>query len=208
MLIGDEYPQLLQQAVEAFASLPGVGEKSALRLALHLLREDKAYTYQIADSLKAYIDGITYCERCHNISDSTICSICSDENRDSTTLCIVENIRDVMAIERTGQYRGLYHVLGGIIDAMDGIGPNDLFIQDLPKRIEAEGVKEVILALSTTMPGDTTNFYIYRLLKDLNIKVSTIARGIAIGDELEYTDDVTLGRSIQQRVDFLFTLRR
>lgn len=208
MLLSDQYPKYLQQAIEAFASLPGIGEKSALRLALFLLKQDKAYTYRIIDNLKSYIDGITYCERCHNISDTPVCTICDDKTRDNRVLCIVENIRDVMAIERTGQFRGLYHVLGGLIDAMEGVGPNDIFIQDLPQRITEEGVQEVVLALSTTMAGDTTNFYIYRLIKDLGVKISTIARGVAIGDELEYADDITLGRSILQRVDFLSTLKQ
>lgn len=208
MLLSDQYPKYLQQAIEAFASLPGIGEKSALRLALFLLKQDKVYTYRIIDNLKSYIDGITYCERCHNISDTPVCTICDDKTRDNRVLCIVENIRDVMAIERTGQFRGLYHVLGGLIDAMEGVGPNDIFIQDLPQRIAEEGVQEVVLALSTTMAGDTTNFYIYRLIKDLGVKISTIARGVAIGDELEYADDITLGRSILQRVDFLSTLKQ
>lgn len=204
----DDYSHLLQRAVDAFASLPGVGRKSALRLALFLLKQEKGFTYRIVDSLRDFVDGILYCEKCHNISDEVICSICSDTSRDPSTLCIVESVRDVMAIENTGQYNGLYHVLGGIISPMDGVGPTDLFLQDLPERIEKERIQEVILALSTTMEGDTTNFYIYRMLKDLPVKVSAIARGVAIGDELEYADDLTLGRSILQRIDFSETLRR
>ncbi|MDO5016838.1 MAG: recombination mediator RecR [Porphyromonas sp.] len=204
----EDYSRLLQEAVEAFASLPGVGRKSALRLALHLLKQDKSYTHHIADTLRDFIDGIQYCKRCHNISDEPICSICADEGRDNTTLCVVESIRDVMAIERTGQYNGLYHVLGGIISPIDGVGPNDLFLRDLPERVKSEKIEEVILALSTTMEGDTTNFYIYRLLHGIDVRITTIARGVAIGDELEYADDLTLGRSILQRIDFQNTLRR
>lgn len=208
MLHRDQYSRLLERAVDAFSSLPGVGRKSGLRLALFLLKQDKEFTYGIADSLRDFVDGIQFCERCHNISDEQICPICSDPRRDSSIICVVENVRDVMAIERTGQFRGLYHVLGGVISPMDGIGPDDLFIKDLPERVANEGVQEVLLALSTTMEGDTTNFYIYRLLKELDVRVSVIARGIAIGDELEYADELTLGRSIEHRIDFESTLRQ
>lgn len=204
----EDYSQLLQRAIDAFASLPGVGHKSAMRLALSLLKQEKTFTYRISDALRDLVDGIQYCEKCHNISDESICSICSDETRDSHILCVVENVRDVMAIERTGQYQGLYHVLGGVISPMDGVGPQDLFLHDLPTRIQEEGIKEVILALSTTMEGETTNFYIYRLLKDIEVQITTIAQGIAIGDELEYADDLTLGRSILQRIDFQESLKR
>lgn len=204
----DDYSHLLQRAVDAFSSLPGVGRKSALRLALFLLKQEKNFTYRIVDNLRDFIDGIQHCEKCHNISDEMICKICSDESRDPSTLCVVESVRDVMAIENTGQYNGLYHVLGGIISPMNGVGPSDLFLNDLPKRVEKEGIKEIILALSTTMEGDTTNFYIYRMLRDLPVRISTIARGVAIGDELEYADDLTLGRSILQRIDFAETFRR
>ena len=204
----EDYSQLLQRAIDAFASLPGVGHKSAMRLALSLLKQEKSFTYRISDALRDLVDGIQYCEKCHNISDESICSICSDESRDSHTLCVVESVRDVMAIERTGQYQGLYHVLGGVISPMDGVGPQDLFLHDLPTRIQEEGIKEVILALSTTMEGETTNFYIYRLLKDIEVQITTIAQGIAIGDELEYADDLTLGRSILQRIDFQESLKR
>lgn len=204
----EDYSQLLQRAIDAFASLPGVGHKSAMRLALSLLKQEKAFTYRISDALRDLVDGIQYCEKCHNISDESICSICSDETRDSHILCVVESVRDVMAIERTGQYQGLYHVLGGVISPMDGVGPQDLFLHDLPTRIQEEGIKEVILALSTTMEGETTNFYIYRLLKDIEVQITTIAQGIAIGDELEYADDLTLGRSILQRIDFQESLKR
>ena len=202
------YSQLLQRAIDAFASLPGVGHKSAMRLALSLLKQEKTFTYRISDALRDLVDGIQYCEKCHNISDESICSICSDETRDSHILCVVESVRDVMAIERTGQYQGLYHVLGGVISPMDGVGPQDLFLHDLPTRIQEEGIKEVILALSTTMEGETTNFYIYRLLKGIEVQITTIAQGIAIGDELEYADDLTLGRSILQRIDFQESLKR
>lgn len=204
----DDYSHLLQRAVDAFSSLPGVGRKSALRLALFLLKQEKNFTYRIVDNLRDFIDGIQHCEKCHNISDEMICKICSDESRDPSTLCVVESVRDVMAIENTGQYNGLYHVLGGIISPMNGVGPSDLFLNDLPKRVEEEGIREIILALSTTMEGDTTNFYIYRMLRDLPVRISTIARGVAIGDELEYADDLTLGRSILQRIDFAETFRR
>lgn len=204
----EDYSQLLQRAIDAFASLPGVGHKSAMRLALSLLKQEKTFTYRISDALRDLVDGIQYCEKCHNISDESICSICSDETRDFHILCVVESVRDVMAIERTGQYQGLYHVLGGVISPMDGVGPQDLFLHDLPTRIQEEGIKEVILALSTTMEGETTNFYIYRLLKDIEVQITTIAQGIAIGDELEYADDLTLGRSILQRIDFQESLKR
>ncbi|MDD7557078.1 MAG: recombination mediator RecR [Porphyromonas somerae] len=204
----EDYSQLLQRAIDAFASLPGVGHKSAMRLALSLLKQEKSFTYRISDALRDLVDGIQYCEKCHNISDEEVCKICSDESRDSHTLCVVESVRDVMAIERTGQYQGLYHVLGGVISPMDGVGPQDLFLHDLPTRIQEEGIKEVILALSTTMEGETTNFYIYRLLKDIEVQITTIAQGIAIGDELEYADDLTLGRSILQRIDFQESLKR
>lgn len=204
----EDYSQLLQRAIDAFASLPGVGHKSAMRLALSLLKQEKTFTYRISDALRDLVDGIQYCEKCHNISDEPICSICSDETRDSHILCVVESVRDVMAIERTGQYQGLYHVLGGVISPMDGVGPQDLFLHDLPTRIQEEEIKEVILALSTTMEGETTNFYIYRLLKDIEVQITTIAQGIAIGDELEYADDLTLGRSILQRIDFQESLKR
>lgn len=204
----DDYSPLLQRAIDAFATLPGVGRKSAMRLALYLLKQDKAFTYRISDALRELVDGIQYCSRCHNISDEAVCAICLDEERDAETLCVVESIRDVIAVEHTGQYKGLYHVLGGIISPMDGVGPQDLFLADLPERITKEGIKEVILALSTTMEGETTNFYIYRMLKDLPVSVTTIAQGVAIGDELEYADELTLGRSILQRIDFRDTLKR
>lgn len=204
----DQYSRLLNQAIEAFSSLPGVGRKSGLRLALFLLKQDKEFTYGIVDSLREFVDGIQFCRTCHNISDEEICPICSDPRRDTSIVCVVENVRDVMAIERTGQFKGLYHVLGGVISPMDGIGPDDLFLRDLPGRVVDEGIQEVLLALSTTMEGDTTNFYIYRMLKDIDVRISVIARGIALGDELEYADELTLGRSIEHRIDFESTLNR
>ena len=172
---------------------------AALRLALHLLRQDEAATDALAEALVRLRHDVRYCSRCHNISDDEVCPICSDARRDSTTLCVVENVQDVMAIENTQQFNGLYHVLGGIISPMDGIGPSDLNIDSLVKRVSEGGVREVILALSSTMEGDTTNFYISRRLQPLGVAVSVIARGISVGNELEYTDEVTLGRSIVNR---------
>jgi recombination protein RecR len=193
---------LLENAVNEFAKLPGIGRKTALRLVLHLLKQTEDEVDIFGNSLIRLRREIRYCKVCHNISDSEICHICSHPARDAETVCVVENIKDVMSIENTQQFRGLYHVSGGIISPMDGIGPADLEIESLITRVQNEGVKEVILALSTTMEGDTTNFYIFRKLAPLNIKITTIARGIAIGDELEYADEVTLGRSILNRVEF------
>lgn len=194
------YPsQLLDKAVGELAKLPGVGRKTALRLALYMLRQTEEDVYKLASSLSELRHDIKYCRICHNISDEDVCPICSDKRRDSSTVCVVENIRDVMAVENTQQYGGLYHVLGGIISPMDGIGPADLEIDSLVERVKAGGVKEVILALSSTMEGDTTNFYISRKLAGENVRVSVIARGISVGDELEYTDEVTLGRAILNR---------
>ena len=190
--------QLLERAVESFSQLPGVGRKTALRLVLHLLRQP----LEDVDSFTDAVTRVRHCKVCHNISDTDICSICSDPRRDGSVVCVVENIQDVMAIENTQQYHGLYHVLGGIISPMDGIGPHDLSIDSLVERIDEGGVKEVILALASTMEGDTTNFYISRKLKDKDVKLSIIARGISVGDELEYTDEVTLGRSILNRTPF------
>lgn len=194
------YPsQLLDKAVGELAKLPGVGRKTALRLALYMLRQTEEDVDKLASSLLELRHDIKYCRICHNISDEDVCPICSDNRRDSSTVCVVENIRDVMAVENTQQYGGLYHVLGGIISPMDGIGPADLEIDSLVERVKAGGVKEVILALSSTMEGDTTNFYISRKLAGENVRVSVIARGISVGDELEYTDEVTLGRAILNR---------
>ena len=196
----NKFPSLLlERAVGEISRLPGIGRKTALRLALHLLRQDEAATDALAEALVRLRHDVRYCSRCHNISDDEVCPICSDARRDSTTLCVVENVQDVMAIENTQQFNGLYHVLGGIISPMDGIGPSDLNIDSLVKRVSEGGVREVILALSSTMEGDTTNFYISRRLQPLGVAVSGIARGISVGNELEYTDEVTLGRSIVNR---------
>ena len=198
-----QYPsQLLERAVEAFSQLPGVGRKTALRLVLHLLRQSTDDVDSFADAVIRVKHDVKYCKVCHNISDNEVCSICSDPRRDASVVCVVENIQDVMAIENTQQFHGLYHVLGGIISPMDGVGPHDLEIDSLVKRVDEGGVKEVILALASTMEGDTTNFYLSRKLKGKNVKLSVIARGVAIGDEIEYADEVTLGRSILNRVDF------
>ena len=198
-----QYPSLLlERAVEAFSQLPGVGRKTALRLVLHLLRQSTEDVDSFADAVIRVKHDVKYCKVCHNISDNEVCSICSDPRRDASVVCVVENIQDVMAIENTQQFHGLYHVLGGIISPMDGIGPHDLEIESLVQRVEEGTVKEVILALASTMEGDTTNFYISRKLKDTGVKLSVIARGISVGDELEYTDEVTLGRSILNRTLF------
>lgn len=194
--------QLLERAVESFSQLPGVGRKTALRLVLHLLRQPLEDVDSFTDAVTRVRHDVKYCKVCHNISDTDICSICSDPRRDSSVVCVVENIQDVMAIENTQQFHGLYHVLGGIISPMDGIGPHDLSIDSLVERVDTGEVKEVILALASTMEGDTTNFYISRKLKDKDVKLSIIARGISVGDELEYTDEVTLGRSILNRTPF------
>ncbi len=199
----DRFPsRLLENAVNEFAKLPGIGRKSALRLVLHLLKQDVQDVEIFANSLIQLRSEIKHCRVCHNISDTDICNICSNPSRNAALICVVENIRDVMSIENTNQFSGLYHVLGGIISPMDGIGPSDLEIDSLVKRVEEGHAGEVILALSTTMEGDTTNFFIYKKLKNTNIKISTLARGVSIGDELEYTDEVTLGRSIVNRMNF------
>jgi len=203
MLIQQQYPsQLLEKAVSEFSRLPGIGRKTALRLVLWMLRQDDADVEQFADAVSRLKREVRYCRVCHNISDSEVCPICSDPRRDASLVCVVENIQDVMAIENTQQYHGLYHVLGGIISPMDGIGPSDLEIDSLIERCSSGDVREVILALSPTMEGDTTNFYLYRKLSPTGVKVSVIARGIAVGNELEYTDEVTLGRSILNRTLF------
>lgn len=194
--------QLFGRAVAELSSLPGVGQKTALRLALFLLRQDKEKVDRFVKTISEMRQDIKHCRVCHNISDTDVCPICSNPRRDGTTICVVENIQDVIAIENTQQYNGLYHVLGGVISPMDGIGPNDIEIDSLVGRVNEGGVKEVILALSSTMEGDTTNFYIYRKLAGTNVKLSVIARGISVGDELEYTDEVTLARSIINRVPF------
>ena len=193
---------LLENAVESLSKLPGRGKKTALRLALHLLKEYDMATEQLADSLLKMKHHIMLCERCYNISDTKVCSICGNPRRDENTLCVVADMRDVLAIERTASYNGLYHVLGGVISPIEGISPNDLKIAQLIERTQKEDIKEIILALPATIEGDTTNFYIFRQLKDYEGKISVISKGIAVGDALEYVDEVTLGRSIQNRIPF------
>ena len=193
---------LLDKAVGEFAKLPGIGRKTALRLVLHLLKQTDADVASFTDAITTMKRDVRYCRVCHNVSDSELCPICSDSRRDSSLVCVVENIRDVMAIENTMQYHGLYHVLGGILSPMDGIGPADIEIDSLVSRVAEGGVTEVILALSPTMEGDTTNFYISRRLRGYDVRLSVIARGIAVGNELEYADEVTLGRSILKRTPF------
>ena len=203
-MIQQQYPsQLLERAVQEFSRLPGIGRKTALRLVLHLLRQDSEDVERFTETIARMRQEVQYCHVCHNISDSDTCPICSDPHRDTSVICVVENIQDVMAVENTQQYIGLYHVLGGVISPMDGIGPSDLEIDSLVQRVSEGGVREVILALSSTMEGDTTNFYIFRKLAPFtDVKLSIIARGISVGDELEYTDEVTLGRSIINRTPF------
>ena len=193
---------MLEKAVQEFSKLPGVGRKTALRLVLHLLRQDTGDVDAFSDAIVRLKHEVKYCRVCHNISDNEICPICSNSRRDGSLVCVVENIQDVMAVENTQQFNGLYHVLGGVISPMDGIGPSDLEIDSLVSRVAEGNIREVILALSSTMEGDTTNFYIYRKMASYDVKVSIIARGISIGDELEYTDEVTLGRSILNRTLF------
>ncbi len=198
---------LLSDAVDQFASLPGVGRKTALRLVLHLLRQPQDKVNLFAQSLTDLKANVRYCRICHNLSDQEVCSVCASHHRDRKTICVVENIQDVMSIENTGQYHGLYHVLGGIISPIDGVGPKDIEIDSLVERILPENIQEVILALPTTMEGDTTNFYIYRRLSAFMaaahpLRVSQISRGVAVGNDLEYTDEITLGRSIINRIDF------
>ena len=198
-----QYPsRLLEQAVSEISKLPGIGRKTALRLVLHLLRREAKDVHQLSKSLTDLVDGVKYCHTCHNISDTEECDICANPQRDHSTICVVENIQNVMAIENTGQYRGLYHVLGGVISPMDGIGPNDLELQSLVDRVANGGVEEIILALNPTMEGDTTNFYIQRKIAGSGVRLSVLARGVSVGDDLEYTDEVTLGRSIVNRTLF------
>jgi recombination protein RecR len=194
--------KLLENAVQEIAQLPGIGKRTALRLALHLLKQPVDHTQSLSNALTTLREGVIFCENCHNLSDATTCEICASPKRNKSLICVVEDIRDVMAVENTGQYNGLYHVLGGIISPMDGIGPQDLTIQSLIEKVKNNKVNELIFALSATMEADTTNFYMYKLLAPYEIKTSTIARGIPVGDELEYTDEVTLGRSILARIPF------
>ncbi len=200
----EQYPSaLLEKAVSEFSKLPGIGRKTALRLVLHLLRQPVENVNAFADAMSYVRSNIKYCKICHNISGTDVCSICDDPQRDSSTICVVENVQDVMAVESTQQYHGLYHVLGGVISPMDGIAPGDLEIDSLVERVAQGHVKEVIFALSSTMEGDTTNFYLSRQLKQYPVKLSLIARGIAVGNELEYADEVTLGRSILNRTPLI-----
>jgi len=194
--------KLLERAVDAFANLPGIGHKTALRLVLHMLKQDKENVLNFANALSDLRQNVKYCTVCHNICDNDTCDICGNPTRDHETICVVQNVQDVMAIENTQQYQGVYHVLGGIISPMDGIAPSDLNIDSLIDRVKRGGIKEIILALSPTTDGETTNFFISRKLRPYNVKISTIARGISVGEELEYTDEITLGRSILNRIEF------
>jgi recombination protein RecR len=200
--------KLVENVVNELSKLPGVGRKTALRLALHLLNEEKSEVELLANGLLKMKEDVIFCKICHNISDVEVCNICSNPRRDASLICVVEDIRDVMAIENTSQFNGLYHVLGGIISPMDGVGPNDIKIKELVGRIKNGGINEIILALSATIEGDTTNFYIFRQLKDFEVSVSAIARGVAVGDELEYADEVTLGRSILNRLPYENSIRK
>ncbi len=200
--------RLLENAVNEFSKLPGIGKKTALRLVLHLLRQDKEAVTRFGESVVRLRNEIVHCRICHNVSDTEVCTICSNPSRNPSIVCVVENIRDVMSVENTHQFNGLYHVLGGIISPMDGIAPSHLEIDSLIKRVEAGGIDEVILALPTTMEGDTTNYYIFRKLKPFSVVVTTLARGISVGDDLEYTDEITLGRSIVNRLDFEQSMSR
>ncbi len=200
--------KLLEKAVDEVSQLPGIGKRTALRLVLHLLNRPKEQTVQLTTALNTMVEQIKFCKHCHNLSDHEVCDICNNPARDQSLLCVVEDIRDVMAIENTTQYNGLYHVLGGKISPMEGVGPQHLNIDSLVEKINSETIKELIFALSPTVEGDTTNFYIYKKIKDSNVNITTIARGIAVGDELEYADEVTLGRSIANRIPFENSLKR
>lgn len=201
--MNQQYPSaLLEKAVNEFAKLPGIGSKTAMRLVLHLLRQETGVVDSFGSAIVRLKHEVKYCRVCHNISDTDVCELCANPQRDHSTVCVVENIQDVMAIENTSQYRGVYHVLGGVISPMDGVGPSDLQIDSLVDRVHEGGISEIVLALSPTMEGDTTSFYIFRKLADYDVKISIIARGIAQNDELQYTDEITLGRSIVNRVPF------
>lgn len=201
--MSQEYPStLLERAVNEFTKLPGIGRKTATRLVLHLLRKQEEEVASFSDAIIRLKRETKYCKECHSISDTDICPICANPSRDKSVICVVENIQDVMAVENTMQFRGTYHVLGGVISPMEGVSPADLQIESLIERVSSGNIKEIILALSSTMEGDTTNFYIYRKLQQYNIKLSVIARGISVGDELEYADEITLGRSIVNRTPF------
>jgi recombination protein RecR len=194
--------KLVENAVNQLSSLPGIGKKSALRLVLHMIKQEKQNINQFGNSFIDLINNINYCSECFSISDNQKCEICSDQKRDKSTICVVEDIRVMMAVESTMQFKGIYHVLGGLISPMDGIGPSDIKVEELIQKVQNSEVKEIIFALSTTMEGDTTNFYLFRRLKDLNITISSIARGISIGDELEYADEITLGTAISSRLPY------
>ena len=194
--------KLVENAVNQLSSLPGIGKKSALRLVLHMIKQEKQNINQFGNSFIDLINNINYCSECFSISDNQKCEICSDHKRDKSTICVVEDIRVMMAVESTMQFKGIYHVLGGLISPMDGIGPSDIKVEELIQKVQDSEVKEIIFALSTTMEGDTTNFYLFRRLKDLNITISSIARGISIGDELEYADEITLGTAISSRLPY------
>jgi len=199
--------KLLQSAVDEVAQLPGIGRRTALRLVLHLMRQPESQTLHLTDALQKMRQNINFCKNCHNISDSELCEICVNTNRNQELVCVVEDIRDVMAIESTASYRGIYHVLGGKISPMDGVGPHDLKINSLVEKVRSGSIKELIFALSSTMEGDTTNFYIFKQIQEMEVVISTIARGISVGDELEYADEVTLGRSITNRIPFELSLK-
>jgi len=194
--------KLLERAVNEMSQLPGIGKRTALRLVLHMLKQPKEQTTALSEALKTMRSDVKFCKSCHNISDVELCEICSNPNRDETLVCVVEDIRDVMAIESTGQFNGVYHVLGGKISPIEGIGPNQLNISSLIEKLKSINVSELIFALSATMEGDTTNFYIFKQIQNLDLKITTIARGVSVGNELEYTDEVTLGRSIIKRIPF------
>ncbi|MEC9303664.1 MAG: recombination mediator RecR [Bacteroidota bacterium] len=195
--------KIVENAVNHLSSLPGVGKKTALRLVLHLLKRDKLQVEKFGESFLELVNKIKYCDKCYAISDTDICGICNNSKRDNFTICIVEDIRVMMAIENTSQYNGIYHILGGLISPLDGIGPNDIKISELIQRIENEKIQEVIFALSTTMEGDTTNYYLFKVLEKYNVKISSIARGIAIGDDIEYADEITLGAAISSRIPYI-----
>lgn len=199
--------KLLENAVDEMSQLPGIGKRTALRLVLFLLNQPNSQTVKLSKSLVDLVEGVILCKNCHNISDLELCEICTNNKRDKSVVCVVEDIRDVMAIESTGQFNGVYHVLGGKISPIEGIGPNQLNIKSLIEKIKSKNVSELIFALSATMEGDTTNFYIFRQIKDVDIKITTIARGVSVGNELEYTDEVTLGRSILKRIPFENSLK-
>ncbi|NLN26035.1 MAG: recombination protein RecR [Bacteroidetes bacterium] len=199
--------KLIEKAVDEMAQFPGVGKRTALRLILHLLKQPKEHTTSLVTALQKMREEIKFCASCYNISDTDVCEICVNASRDKTLICVVEDIRDVMAIENTGQYRGMYHVLGGKISPIEGIGPDDLTIESLIDKVQTGAVKELVFALSSTIEGDTTNFYIFRRIENCKIKITTIARGIAVGDELEYADEITLGRSILHRIPFESSLK-